>query len=204
MKKLLSLLLIIAMVFAFSACGTSEPAGDDTAVNEGTQTTDTNTEEPESEPEPEPVKEEDWAIGYYVDEFEEPTDDAYITNTQYIIGKFSNSATSNSELLVQVLVDDEKVSIFLYEYGDNLVKNSSSNYNEDYTITIRDESGEEAKISGAIWTGDDRISIEGSSKEKLINYLCGEEDFKVHIVNDEHTTTQYLFKVSPSNFAELY
>lgn len=196
MKKILSMMLIIAMIFVFAACGSSEPTGaDDSATTDNSQ----NTEEPA----PEPVK-EDWIEGYYVDEFNEPTDDRYITNYQRIKGVFSNSATTDSLLKVEFAIDEDSIGIFLYEYGDSLVKNSFSNYNDDYTVTVRNESGDEDVLKGAIYAGGDRVVLTDKAKDIFIDYLCGEEDFKVLIVEDEYQTSKYLFKVSPSNFAEIY
>ena len=42
-----------------------------------------------------------WEIRHYVDRFGEPTKEGYITNKSLIEGKFSNSATSNSDLNVK-------------------------------------------------------------------------------------------------------
>lgn len=68
----------------------------------------------------------DWRIDYSVDDFNQPTDEWYITEDEYLVGTFSNSATTNSELYANVMVDlDDNVMIFLYEYGSRQVKNSS-------------------------------------------------------------------------------
>ena len=81
---------------------------------------------------------------------------------------------------------------------------NSSTYNDDYTITLRNESGKAANLAGVIYPGGDRINIRGESKETFIDYLCGDEEFKVFIVYEQSPTTKYLFNLSPSNFAELY
>lgn len=200
MKKIISLItsmiLIVVMSFVFVACGSSESTGaDDSATVDNSQTTEESTQK---------TIEEDWIENYYVDEFNEPTDERYITNKELIAGVFSNSATTDSDLLVQFAIDEEYIGIFLYEYGRSLVKNSSSYNNDKYTITLRDESGNEKSIKGTIYKGDDRIILGGQERAIFIDYLCGEEDFKVYIVEDERQITNYLFKVSPSNFAEVY
>lgn len=43
----------------------------------------------------------DWRIDYSVDDFNQPTDEWYITEDEYLVGTFSNSATTNSVLSVQ-------------------------------------------------------------------------------------------------------
>lgn len=40
----------------------------------------------------------DWRIDYSVDDFNQPTDEWYITEDEYLVGTFSNSATTNSSL----------------------------------------------------------------------------------------------------------
>ena len=46
-----------------------------------------------------------WSVNYYVDDFQQPTDEWYITANTSFSGTFSNSATTNSKLAVQVAVD---------------------------------------------------------------------------------------------------
>ncbi len=67
-----------------------------------------------------------WVLDYYVDEFRLPTDEPYVTNAEPIIGIFSNSATTDSDLLVSILVDEDGLAIMLDEYGSSRVKNSYS------------------------------------------------------------------------------
>ena len=53
-----------------------------------------------------------------MDDFNQPTDEWYITEDEYLVSTFSNSATTNSRLYANVMVDlDDNVMIFLYEYG---------------------------------------------------------------------------------------
>ena len=82
-----------------------------------------------------------FSVGYYVDEFNQPTNDGYVCNDTYVVGTFSNSATSDSQLYVQVLADKSDITIFLYEYGRSLVKNSSSYYVDEYDITMKTADG---------------------------------------------------------------
>ena len=68
----------------------------------------------------------EWEINYYVDDFGDPTSDGYITNKTNILGKFSNSATTNAKLKAYFLINNyndmygkikAKVSIKLFEYA---------------------------------------------------------------------------------------
>jgi hypothetical protein len=80
-----------------------------------------------------------WQQKTYVDDFGDPTDEKY--STVITEGKFSNSATTNSELLVKsVMSNSEKglsMTIYLYEYGSNKA-NFSSAFG---SLKIKDQAG---------------------------------------------------------------
>ncbi len=62
------------------------------------------------------TKPSSWEIDYYIDNFGDKTTkqyQVYFDNE----GKFSNSATLGSELIVKVIIDDENVRFDLFEYG---------------------------------------------------------------------------------------
>lgn len=76
-----------------------------------------------------------WEVHHYTDDFGE------ITNKKYIIlngrGVFSNSATINSDLIVDLLIDKSSFAFELFEYGSYPV-----NYDDEYFITeIKDSEG---------------------------------------------------------------
>ncbi len=150
-----------------------------------------------------------WSVNYYVDDFQQPTEEWYITNETSFTGTFSNSATTNSKLLVQVAVDEfegegNRVAFFLYEYGRNQVKNSSTNYVDEYTITMRGADGTDTSLSGTVYCGGDRLFIDDKYVDTVLNAMKGEGTLSFHIVEDEHTTTSYLFSMETDNFGSLY
>lgn len=57
----------------------------------------------------------EWESKFYVDEFEEPTDVGY--DVIMLTGKFSNTATVNSDLTVRIISSNDSFSIDLYEYN---------------------------------------------------------------------------------------
>ncbi|MEA4928415.1 MAG: hypothetical protein VB104_07025 [Candidatus Limiplasma sp.] len=64
-----------------------------------------------------------WELRYYVDEFGNPSEQGYITNTKWNKGEFSNSATEGAALNAQFLIDIDDVALKLYEYaGSNPLK----------------------------------------------------------------------------------
>ena len=145
-----------------------------------------------------------FSTGYYVDEFNMPTSEGYVVNETYISGKFSNSATTDSLLYVQVLVDKEDITIFLYEYGRHLVKNSSSRYVDEYDITMRTADGTKQNLTGTIYCGGDRLFIDDKYEKTVLNALKSGETVSFYIVQSDYTTSTYLFSVNTSNFAKEY
>ena len=97
-----------------------------------------------------------WITKHYVDEFKQPTDEAYVT-TDKIKGTFSNTATTDSLLYAYILIDD-KVSFKLYEYGDNPVTGYLSDGME-YDFTVLAPDGEKTKLKGYLNKGSDRIVL---------------------------------------------
>lgn len=145
-----------------------------------------------------------WIKSYYVDNFNDPTDEWYIIHEQLISGTFSNSATTNSNLSVYVLIDAEKISFFLYEYDSNQVKNSYST-DETYSITMKDADGNKTDIMGRIYAGGDRIVIDDKYTDTVLEALSAEKgNVSFYLVSDKYSTTSYLFSVECANFAQEY
>jgi len=145
-----------------------------------------------------------FSIGYYVDEFNQPTKDGYVVNNSYITGSFSNSATTDSLLNVQVLADKDDIAFFLYEYGRNTVKNSSSRYVEEYKITMKLADGTKHNMTGTIYCGDDRLFVDSIYESTVLNALKSGEQVSFYIEKADRTVVTYLFTVNTSNFAEEY
>ena len=145
-----------------------------------------------------------WVKDYYVDEFKQNTNIWYISNKYYIRGSFSNSATTNSELHVEVLVDIENISFMLYEYGRNLVKNSSNRYNDKYNITMKDGTGQKTSLTGTMYCGTDRLFIDDRYISTVLQALKESKSVSFYIVNSDRTTTTYLFTVDCLNFIDVY
>ena len=141
-----------------------------------------------------------WVLRWYVDEFKLPTDKGYITNSLYINGTFSNSATTDSKLKVAVLVDYENdVSIFLYEYGDNRVKNSSSKNREYYTVTMMDNDGTRHSMKGYIFAGGDRLNFDDEDEATIIEALSANGTVRFSIKEDDGMSS-YLFAITDTSY----
>ena len=199
MKKLLALLLCVVMVFSLTACGGSVTTVDNSNTDSGPDGVNLADDET---PTTEAPKEDDWILKYYVDEFDQPTSDWYITNSQLITGKFSNSATTNSKLTVRVLIDSGDICFMLYEYGRSQVKNSYSK-NKYYDIRMKDTDGAEHELEGGIVSGGDRIAFLEASRQKVLTALKKPGTVSFYIVESDRTTTNYLFSLETSNLGEL-
>ena len=145
-----------------------------------------------------------WDYNYYVDfEFKEETDEWYITTTEELDGTFENSATSDANLLAEILYDcNDEISIFLYEYADldNLVKNSSSKYKDYYKIVVKNEKGETCEARGQMHPGGDRIYVIDTYHNSVLHLMKTSTNLKFFIQYEDSPTTQYRFDVDMNNF----
>lgn len=157
-----------------------------------------------------------WDQKYFVDEFNQPTDNAYLVGS--FVGSFSNAVTTNSDLKVEFLVSADKASIFLYEYGDQIVKNIYSD-SIDYSAMILDDQGEKHSVSFFMATGSDRITAlpskeysYGSFKyrtdpdyEDLITLMKNNKSLSFSIRNTKFATDHYVFVIeNMGDFAKQY
>ena len=210
MKRIFALLLTLALALSLAACGSAPAAsgGSSSAAASGSQETQDGASSSGADPaqsDPEPTPAQVWEVQYYVDDFNQPTDDGFVTNKNYFVGQFSNSATTNSRLYVQVLADGTDVVFFLYEYGSRQVKNSSSNYVDTYSITMRTGDGTDHALTGTLYCGGDRVYVDDACKASVIDALSqADQQVSFLIVDDKYSTTKYLFTVDCGNFAEAY
>ncbi len=141
-----------------------------------------------------------WEMTYYVDEFGQYTDQAYVRNKDYFVGKFSNSATTNSKLYVGLLIDLEDVAIKLLEYGSYEVKSYS---NQHYDITYLDDAGQKYYSTGTMYKNGDRIYL---NNRKLIELLQKNNSVDIYIKeNSEYgVNSTYLVTITKENFNSIY
>jgi hypothetical protein len=138
-----------------------------------------------------------WRVGRYVDEFGEPTKEGYITNSSHIKGVFSNTATQDSKLNVDFLINSSsKISIQLYEYAkNNPVKAYSS---ESYRVLVQDKDGERLKLRAV--NHSDRLRLNSSDSRKLNKVLLKGGSIKFKIYEIDTPTTEYEFTISNADW----
>ena len=141
-----------------------------------------------------------WTSAFYVDEFQIPTDEAYITNSNYFSGTFSNSATTNSKLNASIIIDTDGIAIKLWENGNYLVKAYST---DNYKITILDDAGNKHNTTGTMYKDGDRIHL---ADWTLVNLLQNNKQLKIYIQEDSFygVNSTYLFTITHSNFNAIF
>ncbi len=138
-----------------------------------------------------------WTKKAYVDEFEMPTDEFYFCNAEPLIGKFSNSATTDSPLSVWIFIHNDLVSVKLIEYGTSVVKNA---YSTDrlYNIVMMNPNGEKFYFDGTMSSGHDTIRFNSSDNDLILNALSSNGTVRFAISEDNSPLTKYLFTINDS------
>lgn len=140
-----------------------------------------------------------WSVGYYVDEFGEKTNQAYISNTMFVEGTFSNTATQDSKLNVDFLISNsDKISFQLYEYaGNNPVKAYST---DNYRVLIQDNEGNRYKLTAANYS--DRLTFDKTTSKEVHNILMKGGSIKFKVIESKTPTTQYEFTILKADWYE--
>lgn len=152
-----------------------------------------------------------WKINYYVDSFGDPTNEGYITNSDIIVGTFSNSATTDSELGVSFLITNkDDIAIKLYEYmNNNPVKDDGL-----YVVSIKDSSNKTYSLNA--FNSSDRLVfsesgfydetgnklLEKSHAVMMWKLLIKGEELKFNIQKSDTPTTIYNFSIPKTNGLE--
>lgn len=140
-----------------------------------------------------------WKVAYYVDDFGEPTKEAYIRNTSLIRGVFSNTATQDSELDVKFLISNSnEISLMLYEYArNNPVKAYSS---DEYRVQIQDKDGKRYKLTATNYS--DRLHFDKSGSWQVHSVLLKGGTIKFQIIEADTPTTEYEFTIQNADYYE--
>ena len=135
----------------------------------------------------------DYIVKHFVDDFGDPTDHKYLLAV--VSGKFSNSATRDSLLLVRVLIANEEISFKLYEYGKNEV--TGSDYTQ-YVIKMKFPDGNIIEKTAKIDTYTSRLDISHlfDSSIDFETMFSGIAPIKVYIYEKDRPYTNYSFSVT--------
>lgn len=103
-----------------------------------------------------------------------------------------------------MIVDEKNATIFLYEYGDDEVKNWSS-YSRKYKITMRTSDGKDNYLTGTMYSEGDRVYIDDKYRSIVLDALSKKENSSVSFFIEQNDfMSTYLFDIPTGNFAEQY
>lgn len=149
-----------------------------------------------------------WQQKFYVDEFDEVTDESYLTCIDKLTGTFSNSAATDRDgLNVHMIVDREYVAFDIYTYNDSLVTNL---YDQDkeYGIIMQDGAGSKYEFNGAMLSGGSRVYIYFEQYDNIIDMLKGNDgvgQIKIIITCTDRPLEKYKFTIPEyNNFTKEY
>jgi len=180
MKKLFTVLALLASVTILTCAGCDANVRQTNENDEGAETTE-------------------WTIDYRVDEFNNSTNDKYITSSLEEVAVAN--ATTNSTIYARLVIDKRNVGIKLWN-GAALTKGVIDV--ENYTITVSDTNGEKHCLSGTITKGNDQIYVDSEYTEEMLRLLQQKGTIKIYLESPKYTTTAYLFSVETSDFYDLY
>jgi hypothetical protein len=141
-----------------------------------------------------------WVIRNFVDNFGEKTKERYIGNGIPIFGSFSNTATQNSALKVELMISNStSISIQLYEYaGDNPVKAASPEYPIRYSIGMKDSEGNKYTLRARDYS--DRLDLDETNSRQVHNALMKGGRIQFWIKESETPTTEYQFTIDNADW----
>lgn len=168
----------------------------------------TPTARPTPTPTPTPVPSTytgNWQIRYYVDSFGDKTNKSYISLNYLIQGTFSNTATTNSPLYVEVLYDEENGFAFeFYEYStDHCVRYSTK---QEYTFAYKTEEGKTDSItcyfSGQrLYPKRKVYTYSSDDYESFFNYMTEGGTMKFSVQPLDYSATKYSFSINMDYFS---
>lgn len=144
-----------------------------------------------------------WEVAYYVDNFGDETDSAYVRGS--FEGKFSNSATSGSELSVIVFYDAQYkcFSFRLLEYGSHV-----ANWNyydvDDFEIMLKINGTEYSGRPSSVMENDIYIFEHTSNLyQTILNALQNGDEISFVIEASRYSTSRYRFTLDGVGFADI-
>lgn len=145
-----------------------------------------------------------WYKGTFTDEFGDPTGKKYINTTTE--GGFSNSATRNSYLFVEILVTKNSAGIFLHEYEKN---SSPESFYTGATVMLKNSSGETLRISSnSKWNQTGGLAIRRNEYSpgflNFKNFLLNSPGNEIKVVIQDEYSSRYNFTINTKGFKEEF
>ena len=143
----------------------------------------------------------DWRVDYYVDDFGDPTSSSYISNR--VDGTFSNSATSDSYLYVQLLIDsfpNAWIHFRLSEYDKRSPVTGYMTYGQKFSGRVRDDKGITTNFDATLSKGSIGIFPEQQFQKTLMSLIESNQNLRF-ILSERDGTATYRFSINTSYFA---
>ena len=145
-----------------------------------------------------------WNIDEFVDEFDMPTGKYFIVSDP-LHGKFSNSATTNSDvtafLFCEKFSDTQKpfINFKMYEYDNYLVKNAYSSA-KIYDIIMMDGAGVKHNLTGVMLSHNSVLGIADDEEiATVINAFKEGGTVRFAIVDSENSLNKYSFAIDEAD-----
>ena len=146
-----------------------------------------------------------WQLSHYVDSFQQPTAEWYITTKEMIQGTGAPMAfTFNLTIGVQCVIDQKNIWFCFYQMGipaEHYLPYSNTLYN----IEVLTGNGHKSAFIGQI-ENDGRIYLK--NKDAFLAMLMNEEaPFKIHVSSNNNmniSQSSYLFEIDPHGFKNIY
>ena len=145
-----------------------------------------------------------WQIGKFKDEFGDETKERFLGT--FVEGRFSNSATSNSPLFVQILMTKDNGAVFLHEYKPS---NPSQGFSS-VQLQMKNAAGEKELLrcygkwaqSGGIKIEDGELSYQRdySKFKEFVRRSNGEVKI---VISDEYSSV-YNFTIDTKGFMDEF
>lgn len=135
-----------------------------------------------------------WQKLYYVDSFWDKTEKSYITTKNDISWTFSNTATQDSRLKVNLMINSsDDINIQLYEYASNNPVKAVSY--ESYNLYIRDKDWNKVEMTAS--NSSDRLKVKNASKLHDILLKWWKIQF---IINKTDFPSEYKFTIENADW----
>jgi hypothetical protein len=152
-----------------------------------------------------------WAIEHFIDDFGDPTDVAYITNSGNIEGTQTGESilgTVNQKAYLRLLVlNENEVQIFIYQYGtryDFTVLQYAPSAN--YRIILQDSERKQYTFRPQIYS--DRLLLNEADSETFNNLLINGENIRLAMyLNPFYTDMRFNFEITSqmtSSYENIY
>ena len=188
MKKLISLLAAVALLFGFCTGGASALWSAET-----------------------------WEKSYYLDPFGDATEDYYLGMTKRASGSFKSGSVTDGALEAELRVDENRICILLYENGDEQVRNTLHE-SIGFSVLMKAADGTKTQLDGEMASGGDCVEIWEDQAQSILHFpdrtpqenpvaaaLCAEDgEVSFYLTREDQPATSYLFTVRTGNFAALY